>query len=55
MIRSDLRYHSDAFIVVQVTIDLLVAARNENDKAQKKMHLKIMLNLDHAFQKLTVH
>ena len=37
LLRSDLRYYSDAFIVVKGTIDLLVAAGNENGKAQKKV------------------
>ena len=36
MLRSDLCDYSDADIVVKGTIDLLVLAANENDKAQKK-------------------
>ena len=55
MLRSDLCDYSDAYIVVKGTIDVSVAAASKNDKAQKKCCLKIMLHLDHAFQKLTVH
>ena len=55
MLRSYLCDYSDAYIVVNGTIDLLAAAANENDKAEKMLHLKIMLHLDHAFQKLMVH
>ena len=32
MIRSDLFHYSDAYIVVKRTIEILVAAPNENDK-----------------------
>ena len=32
MIRSDLFHYSDAYIVVKRTIEILVAAANENDK-----------------------
>ena len=35
MLRSDLCDYSDAYIVVKGTIDLLAAAANENDKAEK--------------------
>ena len=35
MLRSDLCDYSDEYIVVKGTIDLLAAA-NQNDKAQKK-------------------
>ena len=53
MLRSDLCDYSDSYIVVKGIIDLLAtAAANENVKAQKNLHLKIMLHLDHAFQKL---
>ena len=37
MLRSDLCDYSDAYIVVKGTIDLLVAAANENDKAEKNI------------------
>ena len=40
MLRSDLCDYSDAYIVVKGTIDLLVAAANENDKAQKNVAVK---------------
>ena len=49
MLRSDLCDYSDAYIVVKGTIDLLVAAANENHKAETMPHL------DHAFRKLTIH
>ena len=35
MLRSDLCNYSDGYIVVKRTIDLLAAAVNENDKAEK--------------------
>ena len=35
MLRSDLCNYSDTYIVTKGTIDLLAAAANENDKAQK--------------------
>ena len=35
MLRSDLCNYSDGYIVVKRTIDLLAAAANENDKAEK--------------------
>ena len=37
MLGSDVRYYSDKFIVVKRTIGFLVAAANENDKAQKNV------------------
>ena len=40
MLRSDLCYYSDAYIVVKGTIDLLADAANENDKAEKNAVLK---------------
>ena len=40
MLRSDLCDYSDACIVVKGTIDLLAAAANENDKAQKNVAFK---------------
>ena len=40
MLRLDLCDYSDAYIVVKGTIDLLVAASNENDKAQKNVIFK---------------
>ena len=55
MIRSDLCDYSDAYIVVKGGINLLTTAANENDKDEKNVAFKIMLHLDHAFQKLTVH
>ena len=44
MLRSDLCDYSDANIAVKGTI-----------KLRKILHLKIMLHLEHAYQKLTVH
>ena len=40
MLRSDLCDYSDAYIVVKGTEDLLAAASNENDKAEKDVALK---------------
>ena len=40
MLRLDLCDYSDAYIVVKGTIDLLAAASNENDKAQKNVIFK---------------
>ena len=54
MLRSDLCDYSDAYIFVKGAIDLLVAATNKNHKAEKMLCLKILLHLDHAFQKRTV-
>ena len=34
MLRLDLCYYSDAYIVVKGTIDILVAAANEDDKVE---------------------
>ena len=45
ILRSYLYDQSDVFTVVKVTIDLLPAAANENDKTE----------IGHAFQKLTIH
>ena len=55
MLRSDLCDHSDAYIVAKKTIDLLAAPENGNDKAQENIAFKKMPNLDHVFQRLTVH
>ena len=55
MLRSDLCDYTDAYIVVKETICLLAAASNKNDKPEKKLRLKIMLHLYHAFKKLTAH
>ena len=40
MLRSDLCDYSDAYIVVKRVIDLLAAAANENDKAEKNVAFK---------------
>ena len=40
MLRSNLCNYSDAYIVTKGTIDLLAAAANENDKAQKNVAYK---------------
>ena len=40
MLRLDLCDYSDAYIVAKGTIDLLAAASNENDKAQKNVIFK---------------
>ena len=55
ILRSDLYDFSDEYTVVKETIDLLVAAANKNDEAQKDVVLKTMLHLGHAFQKFTTH
>ena len=40
MLRSNLCYYSDAYIVLKETIDLLAAAGNENWKAEKEITFK---------------
>ena len=40
MLRSDICDYRDAYIVVKGTIDLLAAAANETDKAQKNFAFK---------------
>ena len=45
-------YYSDTHIVAKEATDILAAAANENDKAQKNFAFK---NNGHAFQKLSVH
>ena len=40
MLRLDLCDYSDAYIVVKGTIDLLFAAENETDKAEKDVAFK---------------
>ena len=37
---SNICDYSDAYIVVKATLDLLVAAANENDKAEKEVAFK---------------
>ena len=37
---SNICDYSDAYIVVKATLDLLVAAANENDKAEKEVGFK---------------
>ena len=54
MLRSDLCGYSDAYIVVKGTTDFLADDANENLKLKKMLRLKIMLHLDHAFQKLII-
>ena len=41
MLRPDFYDYSDAYIVVNETIDLLVAAANKNQKSQKDLAFKI--------------
>ena len=40
MLRSDLCDYSDGYILIKETIDLLAAAANENDKAEKNVAFK---------------
>ena len=40
ILRSDLYDYSDAYIVVKGTIDILAAATNENDNAEKDVVFK---------------
>ena len=40
MLRSDLCDYSDAYIPVKGTIDILAAATNENDRAEKDVAFK---------------
>ena len=40
MLRSDLCYYSDGYVVAKETVDLYAAAANENDKAKKNVAFK---------------
>ena len=54
MLRSDLCDYSDTYIVVKGTIS--VEGDEENKKKKiKKYPLRIMLHLDHAYQKSITH
>ena len=57
ILRSDLCDYSDAYIVVKGTIDLLFAAANENNKAQKNVAFKnnALFRLCNVYQKSTTH
>ena len=55
MLRSDLCDYSEAYIVVKGTISFLAKMQMKMIKLRKTLHLKIMLYLDDACQKLTVH
>ena len=46
MLRSDLCDYSDTYIFVKEIINLV---------HRKVLHLKIILHLDHAYEKLTTH
>ena len=52
-VKSDLCGYSDAYIVIKGTIDLLAAAANENNQAEKKLRLKEMHHLGRPYQNLT--
>ena len=54
MLRSDLCDCSDAYIVVKGTIDLLAAAANENDKAQKNVAFKNNSPLRSCISKINI-
>ena len=47
-VRSDACGYSDAYTVVKGGIDLLAAVANENEKAEKNVAVKNMVNLDYA-------
>ena len=44
MLGSDICYYSDTYIVVKGNIDILAAATNENDKAEKNTAFKVNLS-----------
>ena len=52
--KTDLRYYSDAYIVVKETMDLLAAAANENDKAEINVSFKNNAPF-RCISKMTVH
>ena len=53
MLKSDLCDHSDAFIVAKGTITF--EGDDDNKKEIKSYPLRIMLRLDHVYQKSTTH
>ena len=53
MLRSDLCDYSDVYIVVKGRI--IATGTNAANKSNKKLTLRIMLCLDHAYQKLITH
>ena len=53
MLKSDLCDHSDAFIVAKGTITF--EGDDDNKKEIKSYPLRIMLHLDHVYQKSTTH
>ena len=55
MLRSDFCDYSDAYIVAKGTIDLLAAAANENDKAEKNVAFKKNAPFRSCISKITVH
>ena len=52
MLRSDLCDYSDAYIVVKGTMDLVAAATNENDKAEKNVAFKNKTLFRSCFSKI---
>ena len=53
MLKSDLCDYSDIYIVVKGT--MTVEGDDDNKKEIKNYPLRIMLHLDHAFQKSMAH
>ena len=52
MLRSDLCGYSDAYIIVKGRISV---TGTENTNRQEANFLRIMLHLDHVYQKLITH
>ena len=52
---TDFCYYRDAYIVVKGTMDLLVAAANENDKAEINVSFKNNAPFRSCISKITVH
>ena len=54
-LRSDLCDYKDSYIIVKDTIDLLVVAENEDDKAEKDVAFKNNAPLRSCISKLIIH
>ena len=53
MLRSNLCDYSDVYIAVNGRIN--VRSTNDDNKRYKKLIFRIMLHLDHAYQKSIIH
>ena len=55
MVKSDLCDYGDECIVIKGTITVESDNDNNSEKEIKKSLLRVMLHLDHAYQKLLAH